>query len=165
MSVTLEVLHVPACPNLAPLVEHLREVTDRPVTTREISDAAEASVAGMSGSPTLLINGRDPFPAPTLQGGGSGVSCRIYRDEHGHVVAAPSVEQLRAAPAGAVAAAGVSAGVASVDEPHAVSDGSCCDPVRPGEVLSAWRTDRLDERHASVDHVRLHGGRPGLTMR
>lgn len=106
MSPTLDVLHVPDCPNLAPLLKRLREATDLPVTTREISSAAAAAAAGMTGSPTLLINGRDPFPAPTLQNSDSGVSCRIYRDEHGQAVQAPSVGQLRDAVAGAAGRAG-----------------------------------------------------------
>jgi DNA-binding transcriptional MerR regulator len=95
MSGTLEVLHVPDCPNLPPLLERLREATDLPVTTREITSGADAAAAGVTGSPTLLINGRDPFPPPSLQGRGCGVSCRIYRDEHGQAVPAPSVTQLR----------------------------------------------------------------------
>jgi hypothetical protein len=147
MSVTLEVLHVPGCPNVAPLLERLREATDLPVATREISSAAEAAAAGMTGSPTLLINGRDPFPAPILQDCDCGVSCRIYRDEHGQAVPAPSVGQLRDDVAGAAARMGsVDGGAidASRELPPAVAgDDGCCEPVRPGEVLSAWRTRAL----------------------
>lgn len=93
MSVTLEVLHVPGCPNLAPMLARLRQLTDLPVATREISTASEAAATGMTGSPTLLVNGVDVFanrgPA------GSGVACRIYRDEQGTAVPVPSVAQLR----------------------------------------------------------------------
>ncbi|OZM75379.1 alkylmercury lyase [Pseudonocardia sp. MH-G8] len=120
----LEVLHVADCPNLAPLLERLREATDLPVTTREISTDVAATAAGMNGSPTLLVNGRDPFPNPNLQDCDCGLTCRIYRDEHGRAVPAPSVGQLRAAVG------------ASRDEP-------CCDPVRPGDALSAWRARAL----------------------
>ena len=156
MSVTLEVLHVPGCPNAAPMVERLREATDLPVTVQEITSAAAAAAAGMTGSPTLLINGKDPFPMPSLQGCDCGVqgcdcgvSCRIYRDEHGQAVPAPSVTQLRdAVNAAGVTAAPSVASTGSVDAspglPLAVSgDESCCDPVTPGEVLSAWRTRAL----------------------
>jgi hypothetical protein len=146
VSVTLEVLHVPVCPNVAPLLERLREATDLPVTTRQITSAADAVAAGMRGSPTLLINGRDPFPTSSLQGCDCGVSCRIYRDEHGQAVPAPSVTQLR----DALAAAGAPAAATSLSVdtlsglPLAVSgDESCCDPVRPGEVVSAWRSRAL----------------------
>jgi hypothetical protein len=148
MSVTLEVLHVPGCPNVAPLLGRLREATDLPVTSREITSAAAAAAAGMTGSPTMLINGKDPFPAPILHGCDCGVSCRIYRDERGHAVLAPSVAQLRDAVNAAVTAASPVASTESVDAspglPLAGSgDEACCDPVRPGEVLSAWRARAL----------------------
>ncbi len=92
-TVKVEVLHVPDCPNLAPMVERLRQVTDLPVTTRQIRTDAEAAAAGMTGSPTLLINGADPFR--TSSGCDCAVACRIYRDEHGQAVPVPSIAQLR----------------------------------------------------------------------
>lgn len=50
----------------------------------------EPPVAGFAGSPTLLINAVDPFPAtaPTTR-----LGCRYYLTETG-LDAAPSVEQL-----------------------------------------------------------------------
>lgn len=147
MSITLEVLHVADCPNLAPLLERLRKATDLPVTTREISTGIGATTAGMNGSPTLLINGRDPFPNPNLQDCDCGVACRIYRDEHGRAVPAPSVAQLRAAVAAAdtpSATPGVATGSADASPGLPLVPGqSCCDPLRPGEVLSAWRVRAL----------------------
>lgn len=89
----LEVLHVPDCPNLPPLLERLAEVSDLPVTTRVIDTDADAARFGMAGSPTLLIDGVDPFTA--AGDCECGVSCRLYRDEDGRIVRAPSVEQLR----------------------------------------------------------------------
>ena len=89
----LEVLHVPDCPNLALLLERLAEVTDLPITTRVIESDADAARFGMAGSPTLLIDGVDPFAAP----GEFSLACRLYRDEVGRIVAAPSVERLREA--------------------------------------------------------------------
>ena len=47
----------------------------------------------MTGSPTLLADGADPFARP---GQLPSVSCRLYRDEHGRRVPAPSAAQLRA---------------------------------------------------------------------
>jgi hypothetical protein len=91
----LEVLHVPDCPNLPPMLQRLAEVTDLPVTTRLIPSDADAARFGMAGSPTLLIDGTDPFTA--ADDCACGVSCRLYRDEHGRIVPAPSVDQLRAA--------------------------------------------------------------------
>jgi hypothetical protein len=112
----LEVLYVPDCPNLPPLLERLGEATDLPVTTRVIESDEQATEFGMNGSPTLLIDGADPF---TADGCACGVSCRLYRDPDGRIVPAPSVEQLRAA----ITAAGQTA--------------------VPGAVLSAWRSRAL----------------------
>jgi len=48
----------------------------------------------MHGSPTILVDGTDPFAQP---GQLASVSCRLYRDSDGHVDGAPSVSQLRQA--------------------------------------------------------------------
>jgi hypothetical protein len=74
----LEVLHVPDCPNLPPMLERLGEASDLPVTTREIDSDAEDAEFGMAGSPTLLIDGVDPFAV--VGDCDCGVSCRLYRD-------------------------------------------------------------------------------------
>jgi hypothetical protein len=94
MSVTLEVLHVSGCPGVRPLLERLRQVTELPVTTREISSDADAAAFGMAGSPTLLVDGRDPFADPAAA---FAIACRIFRDEHGGTAPVPSVAQLRRA--------------------------------------------------------------------
>lgn len=126
MRLHLEVLHVPDCPNLAPMLERLLQVTDLEVTTREISTDTEASATGMAGSPTILINGIDPLG--TADERASGLSCRLYRDELGRIVPAPSVDQLRAAIAHAIA--------------HATTYATVAAPP-PGEILNAWRTRAL----------------------
>jgi hypothetical protein len=76
------------------MLERLPEATDLPVTTRKISTEVAATAAGMNDSPTLLINGRDPFPNPNLQDCDCGVACRIYRDEHGRVVPAQFAQEI-----------------------------------------------------------------------
>jgi hypothetical protein len=48
----------------------------------------------MTGSPTLLVDGVDPFARPGLT---PSVSCRLYRDETGAIAGAPSVAALRRA--------------------------------------------------------------------
>jgi hypothetical protein len=48
----------------------------------------------MHGSPTLLIDGVDPFAEP---GQPPSMSCRPYRDENGQLSVAPSLSQLRQA--------------------------------------------------------------------
>jgi hypothetical protein len=92
--VRLEVLHVPDCPNLPPLLQRLAEVTDLPVATRVITSEADAEQSGMTGSPTLLIDGTDPFASP---GQSAGLTCRLYREDTGRIVPAPTVDQLRKA--------------------------------------------------------------------
>ena len=48
----------------------------------------------MHGSPTILVDGIDPFAEP---GQPASVSCRLYRHGNGQVDGAPSVSQLRQA--------------------------------------------------------------------
>jgi hypothetical protein len=64
----LTVLAVPGCPNAPVLEQRLAEaLAGRPAPTvarRVIADADEAARWGMRGSPTLLIDGRDPFAVP-----------------------------------------------------------------------------------------------------
>ncbi|MFF0268239.1 thioredoxin family protein [Kribbella sp. NPDC004536] len=83
----LEVLHVSDCPHVWALLDRLAEVTDVRVTTRLIETAADAERYGMVGSPTLLVDGVDPFGG----GGRPGMWCRL---------GVPSVEELRAVTAG-----------------------------------------------------------------
>lgn len=92
---TLEVLHVPDCPNLPLMLERLTAVTDQPVTTRVIDTDADAARFGMAGSPTLLIDGNDPFTAAGQDE--CGLTCRLYRGQDGRLIPVPSVEQLREA--------------------------------------------------------------------
>lgn len=95
----LEILQVPDCPNVAPLKQRLDEVLaghHGPVerVDRIVEDLTEATAAGMTGSPTLLVDGIDPFADP---GQVPSVSCRVYRDASGEAHAAPSVTALRRA--------------------------------------------------------------------
>lgn len=89
----VEVVHVARCPNLAVMLARLEQLTDLPVTTREIKTTTDAAALGMVGSPTVLINGVDPF---TMANHPAGVlACRLYRDENGQPVPVPSLTQLR----------------------------------------------------------------------
>lgn len=112
----LTVLTVPGCPNEPALRDRLAQVLagypDATVTWRVIQDEAGAARYGMHGSPTLLVNGSDPFAAPGMP---ASLSCRLYRDQGGPASGAPSVAALREAlrravghpvPAGLAGAAG-----------------------------------------------------------
>ncbi len=92
----LILLTVPACPSApafeerlaAALVGHPGAVVHR----REVADERVAAQAGMHGSPTLLIDGVDPFAGPDQP---PSLSCRLYLDAAGRTGPAPSVEALR----------------------------------------------------------------------
>ncbi len=92
----LVLLTVPACPNTAAFEENLTAaLAGRPeaaVSRRVIASEREAAEAGMHGSPTLLIDGTDPFAAT---GQPYSLSCRLYRDPTGRPQAVPSVQELR----------------------------------------------------------------------
>jgi len=96
--VEVRLLYFDDCPNWRNADARLRQaLTDLDpgvtVSYQRITSAEEAERAGFRGSPTILIDGRDPFAAP---GDPVGLACRIYRTPHG-VEPAPTVEQLRAA--------------------------------------------------------------------
>lgn len=92
----IEVLTVPNCPNGPVLTERLARVLgDDPgvqVIQRTVADPDEAARRGMHGSPTLLIDGRDPLAGP---GTPPSLSCRLYSSADGRRQGAPSEEDLR----------------------------------------------------------------------
>ncbi|MGW1884941.1 organomercurial lyase [Streptomyces sp. NPDC001970] len=91
----ITVLTVPDCPN-APVIEEriARAAAGRSVKVElvEVADQEQAARLGMTGSPTVLIDGVDPFAVP---GAPASLSCRLYRGADGRVEGAPSVVELR----------------------------------------------------------------------
>lgn len=87
---------MPGCPNAAVLEARLTQLlADRPdvcLTSQLVAGQADAERLGMTGSPTLLADGADPFARP---GQHPSISCRLYFDEHGSPAPAPSPAQLR----------------------------------------------------------------------
>ncbi|MEU3654428.1 hypothetical protein AB0E67_16650 [Streptomyces sp. NPDC032161] len=97
----IEILVVPDCPNTGPAAELLRQVLDgmglhdTGFSTRVIADRAEAEAVAFTGSPTFLIDGRDPFAEP---GRTPGLACRLYRDPDGSGPSGlPGADRLRRA--------------------------------------------------------------------
>jgi hypothetical protein len=92
----LMVLAVPDCPGALVLEQRLAGLlAGRPgvtVTRRVVGDPAEAARWGMCGSPTLLVDGRDPFAVP---GTVPAMACRLYAGENGRLEGAPAVPALR----------------------------------------------------------------------
>jgi hypothetical protein len=93
--VNIELLTVPGCPHRGPTLIRLREALDRVghgdavVIERQVVDATEAAAVGMHGSPTILIDGRDPFAATPE----ASLSCRLYSSD-GALDGSPSVDDL-----------------------------------------------------------------------
>ena len=94
----LRILQVPGCPNAAILAARLAELADADpglhVVREVVTTQKDAERLGMTGSPTLLAHGTDPFARP---GHAPGISCRLYQDEQGRPASAPSHGQLRSA--------------------------------------------------------------------
>lgn len=95
--IELIVLSVPGCPNVSLLEQRLAEALAGRAAVRVrrvIASADEAAWCGMCGSPTLLVNGYDPFAVP---GTVPALACRIYQGEGGRLEGVPAVEALRRA--------------------------------------------------------------------
>lgn len=92
MNVT--VLHIEDCPNWEPLMAELHELldgrSDVVLTSTPVRSDDEAARLGFHGSPTVLIDGHDPFPGPPEP---IGLSCRSYpccADAAGHAPGYPA---------------------------------------------------------------------------
>jgi hypothetical protein len=163
----LEILQVPECPNVVLLERRIAEAVageqiDVTITHRVLNDQAAATEAGMTGSPTLLIDGKDPFAEP---GSVPSVSCRLYPVKGGGIDGAPSVAALRAA-------LNLAPGTTSIEEPAGPAD--CCAPATgdgsPVAALGAWRgaAQPADPAEAAIHHAILRafatrGGPPSTT--
>jgi hypothetical protein len=88
-------LYFEGCPNWQRTDGHLRRLQgERPfeLRYRRIETPEEAARLGFAGSPTVLLDGIDPFATghePT------GLACRVYTTPHGPQ-GSPTLEQLRA---------------------------------------------------------------------
>lgn len=97
MEVTL--LYFDGCPTWRVADERLTRALalvgapDTPVTRRQVTTPEAAERLAFRGSPTVLIDGRDPFAAPDAP---VGLACRMYVTPQG-LAGAPTVEQLAAA--------------------------------------------------------------------
>lgn len=91
----ITLLHVPDCPNLALARDRVVEAAEQAgvgvrVEERLVFGLSDAAELGFTGSPTILVDGVDPF-ADT--GSVPSMACRLYRTDEG-VQGAPSVEAL-----------------------------------------------------------------------
>lgn len=95
MEITLQ--YFDGCPNWAVLEDRIaKALSDRPAATvilQRVETAEDAARVGFRGSPTVLIDGVDPFAE---DGGPVGLACRMYRTPDG-LAGSPTLEQLHAA--------------------------------------------------------------------
>lgn len=92
----IDILYVPECPNLPRTQARLREALElsgitASLRTIEVSTQEAAADAGMRGSPTILIDGRDPFGRGDEK---ASVSCRLYTTLDDGLDGAPTTTQL-----------------------------------------------------------------------
>jgi hypothetical protein len=88
------VLYTDACPHVELARQRVAEAlattgTEAAVTDELVATQDEAERWGFAGSPTILVDGRDPFPAT----GRPALACRLYATDAG-MQGAPSVAQL-----------------------------------------------------------------------
>ena len=94
----VSLLYFDDCPNWQLADERLREalaqvkLMDVSVEHRRVATPEEAVAVGLRGSPTVLVDGRDPFADTDSP---VGLSCRVYRTEDG-LAGSPTVDQLLA---------------------------------------------------------------------
>jgi hypothetical protein len=95
----VEVLVIPDCPHAQTTTAVVRRALDElgltgtPVTTTVVTSHAQAEQLGFVGSPTVLIDGHDPFADPSLS---PGLACRLYRDGT-RLIGTPPILQVRQA--------------------------------------------------------------------
>jgi hypothetical protein len=94
--VNIEIRYFDDCPNWIPLHEAIIELIaqiglDAEVTLTIVDTPETAQRLTFKGSPTVVIDGTDPWDDPDAL---IGLSCRVYRTEHGFA-GAPTATQLR----------------------------------------------------------------------
>ena len=94
--VEVELQYFDDCPNWRVTDDYLRmlagEFADVTVTRRLVNTPEEADRVGFRGSPTILLNGVDPFATESDPVGG--LSCRVYQTPDGPA-GSPTLDQLR----------------------------------------------------------------------
>ena len=94
----VSLLYFDDCPNWRVADSRLREALARvggdpdAISYQQVTTVEEAAALGFRGSPTILVDGKDPFAeadAPT------GLACRLYRRVSGRDPV-PTVEELQA---------------------------------------------------------------------
>lgn len=93
MEITLQ--YFDGCPNWSVAAERLAVIAaEHPEITvnhRLVENLNDAEAIGFRGSPSILMDGVDPFADPSA---GVGLACRVYMTPSG-LAGSPTLEQLR----------------------------------------------------------------------
>ena len=94
----IEMLFWEGCQSHPEALELLQDVLrergiEEPIELREVFTLEDAVEHGFPGSPTIRIDGRDPFPS--APGDPRGLTCRVYRLRDGRVSPVPDPADLR----------------------------------------------------------------------
>jgi len=83
------------CPNWKDVDAHIQQLKSEGlglnITYQLIETPEAAAEAGFRGSPTVVVDGVDPFADPDAP---VGLACRVYRTDDGYA-GSPSLQQLR----------------------------------------------------------------------
>lgn len=91
----IEVLYIDGCPHWSVTQQRLQLALKRlglteTVRSHKVTSDEEAEQLGLHGSPTILIDGRDPF---AVEGTKTSMSCRLYCATDG-LTGVPALEEL-----------------------------------------------------------------------
>ncbi|MDE0805038.1 MAG: thioredoxin family protein [Acidimicrobiales bacterium] len=92
----IELQYFDDCPNWKVAHERLVSLAEgvgAEVVLRQVTTPEAAEAAGFRGSPTILVDGRDPF---AIGDESFGLACRVFQTPHGPA-GSPTVTQLEAA--------------------------------------------------------------------
>ena len=89
----LEVVYFAECPHWQTAAARVRQVAAEVGAVVRDRNVDTADAPDFAGSPTILIDGRDPFGAGQWSGA---LSCRLYPTPEG-LAGSPTIAQLRAA--------------------------------------------------------------------
>jgi hypothetical protein len=98
LKLKITIRYFDGCPNWRTAEHRLRQALDEvgpeaDIAHEVVSAPEDAERLRFPGSPTILVDGVDPFPAETDS---YGLTCRVYRTEAGQE-GSPSTQQIREA--------------------------------------------------------------------
>ena len=91
---SVRLVYFDACPNWSTADRRLRALAEElgfELELQSVSSPVEVEAAGLRGSPTILVDGRDPYATAEAP---LSMSCRLYSTPAGPA-GSPTIEQLR----------------------------------------------------------------------